>query len=163
MLDQDNNFHLISLSILITCLLDNVWILLRYHYTFITSESQRVKDGHIKKNCTYMISTWRNDIFNHHFPRWSCSITTVFTHKLNHCISSLVICYCSGSKKVQKYSVFFTDFYSFFFHNCTLFVRLGIIQWSFDPTSLWWLVSNFSIQYHLWITDWRQANKENNP
>ena len=27
MLDQDNNFYLISLSILITCLLDNVWIL----------------------------------------------------------------------------------------------------------------------------------------
>ena len=28
MLDQDNNFYLISLSILITCLLDKVWILL---------------------------------------------------------------------------------------------------------------------------------------
>ena len=28
MLDQDNNFFLISLSILITCLLSNVWILL---------------------------------------------------------------------------------------------------------------------------------------
>ena len=28
MLDQDNNFYLISLSILITCLLDNLWILL---------------------------------------------------------------------------------------------------------------------------------------
>ena len=28
MLDQNNNFYLISLSILITCLLDNVWILL---------------------------------------------------------------------------------------------------------------------------------------
>ena len=28
MLDQDNNFNLISLSILITCLLDKVWILL---------------------------------------------------------------------------------------------------------------------------------------
>ena len=27
-LDQDNNFYLISLSILITCLLDNLWILL---------------------------------------------------------------------------------------------------------------------------------------
>ena len=26
-LDQDNNFYLISLSILMTCLLDNVWIL----------------------------------------------------------------------------------------------------------------------------------------
>ena len=26
-LDQGNNFHLISLSLLITCLLDNVWIL----------------------------------------------------------------------------------------------------------------------------------------
>ena len=26
-LDRDNNFNLISLSILITCLLDNVWIL----------------------------------------------------------------------------------------------------------------------------------------
>ena len=26
-LDQDDNFNLISLSILITCLLDNVWIL----------------------------------------------------------------------------------------------------------------------------------------
>ena len=26
-LDQDNNLYLISLSILITCLLDNVWIL----------------------------------------------------------------------------------------------------------------------------------------
>ena len=25
--DQDNNFYLISLNILITCLLDNVWIL----------------------------------------------------------------------------------------------------------------------------------------
>ena len=25
MLDQDNNFYLISLNILITCLLDNVW------------------------------------------------------------------------------------------------------------------------------------------
>ena len=25
--DQDNNFYLISLCILITCLLDNVWIL----------------------------------------------------------------------------------------------------------------------------------------
>ena len=28
MLDQNNNFYLISLSILITCLLDNIWILL---------------------------------------------------------------------------------------------------------------------------------------
>ena len=27
MLDQDNNIYVISLSILITCLLDNVWIL----------------------------------------------------------------------------------------------------------------------------------------
>ena len=27
MFDQDNNFYLISLSILVTCLLDNVWIL----------------------------------------------------------------------------------------------------------------------------------------
>ena len=27
MLDQDNNFYLISLSILMTCLLDNLWIL----------------------------------------------------------------------------------------------------------------------------------------
>ena len=27
MLDQDNNLYLICLSILITCLLDNVWIL----------------------------------------------------------------------------------------------------------------------------------------
>ena len=26
MLNQDNNFYLISLSILVTCLLDNVWI-----------------------------------------------------------------------------------------------------------------------------------------
>ena len=30
MLNQDNNFYLISLSILIACLLDNVWILLCY-------------------------------------------------------------------------------------------------------------------------------------
>ena len=28
MLDQNKNFYLISLSILITCLLDNIWILL---------------------------------------------------------------------------------------------------------------------------------------
>ena len=28
MLDQDNNFYLISLSILVTFFLDNVWILL---------------------------------------------------------------------------------------------------------------------------------------
>ena len=28
MLDQDKNFFLISLSVLITCLLDNAWILL---------------------------------------------------------------------------------------------------------------------------------------
>ena len=28
MLDQDNNFQLMSLSILITCLLDNMWIVL---------------------------------------------------------------------------------------------------------------------------------------
>ena len=27
MLDQDDNFYLISLSILVTCLKDNVWIL----------------------------------------------------------------------------------------------------------------------------------------
>ena len=27
MLDRDNNFHLISLSILVTCLQDDVWIL----------------------------------------------------------------------------------------------------------------------------------------
>ena len=27
--DQDNNFYLISLNILITCLLDNVWMLWR--------------------------------------------------------------------------------------------------------------------------------------
>ena len=27
MFDQDNNFYLINLSILVTCLLDNVWIL----------------------------------------------------------------------------------------------------------------------------------------
>ena len=29
MLDQDNNYYLISLNILITCLLDNVWISLK--------------------------------------------------------------------------------------------------------------------------------------
>ena len=29
MLDQDNNFYMISLSILITCLSGNVWILKR--------------------------------------------------------------------------------------------------------------------------------------
>ena len=29
MLGQDNNFHQISLSILVTCLLNNVWILYR--------------------------------------------------------------------------------------------------------------------------------------
>ena len=28
MLDQDDNFYLISLSILVTCLSDNIWILL---------------------------------------------------------------------------------------------------------------------------------------
>ena len=47
MLDQDNNFYLLSLSILITCLLDSV---LRYHgyigtsYISITSGIYMVKE-----------------------------------------------------------------------------------------------------------------------
>ena len=36
MLDQDNHFYLISLSILITCLLDNVCVLKGRSYTLIT-------------------------------------------------------------------------------------------------------------------------------
>ena len=37
MLDQDNNFYLISLSILIACLLDNVCVLRMWRsYTLIT-------------------------------------------------------------------------------------------------------------------------------
>ena len=45
MLGQDNNFYLISLSILITRLLDNVWIfiIIRRSYMLITSGSLRVK------------------------------------------------------------------------------------------------------------------------
>ena len=38
MFDNDNNFSLISLTILITCLLDNVWIL--RGECIITSEGQ---------------------------------------------------------------------------------------------------------------------------
>ena len=38
MFDNDNNFSLISLTILITCLLDNVWIL--REECIITSEGQ---------------------------------------------------------------------------------------------------------------------------
>ena len=34
MFDQDNNFNLINLSFLITCLLNNVWILYIYIVTF---------------------------------------------------------------------------------------------------------------------------------
>ena len=44
MLGQDNNFYLISLSILITRLLDNVWMfIIRRSYMLITSGSLRVK------------------------------------------------------------------------------------------------------------------------
>ena len=45
MLGQDNNFYLISLSILITRLLDNVWmfIIIRRSYMLIASGSLRVK------------------------------------------------------------------------------------------------------------------------
>ena len=44
MLGQDINFYLISLSILITRLLDNVWMfIIRRSYTLITSVSLRVK------------------------------------------------------------------------------------------------------------------------
>ena len=44
MLGQDNNFYLISLSILITRLLDNVWMfIIRRSYMLITSVSLRVK------------------------------------------------------------------------------------------------------------------------
>ena len=45
MLGQDNNFYLISLSILITRLLDNVWIfiIIRRSYMLITSGNLRVK------------------------------------------------------------------------------------------------------------------------
>ena len=44
MFGQDNNFYLISLSILITRLLDNVWIfIIRRSYMLITSGNLRVK------------------------------------------------------------------------------------------------------------------------
>ena len=44
MLGQGNNFYLISLSILITRLLDNVWMfIIRRSYMLITSGSLRVK------------------------------------------------------------------------------------------------------------------------
>ena len=44
MLGQGNNFYLISLSILITRLLDNVWMfIIRRSYMLITSVSLRVK------------------------------------------------------------------------------------------------------------------------
>ena len=44
MLGQNNNFYLISLSILITWLLDNVWMfIIRRSYMLITSGSLRVK------------------------------------------------------------------------------------------------------------------------
>ena len=44
MLSQNNNFYLISLSILITRLLDNVWMfIIRRSYMLITSGSLRVK------------------------------------------------------------------------------------------------------------------------
>ena len=44
MLGQNNNFYLISLSILITRLLDNVWMfIIRRSYMLITSGSLRVK------------------------------------------------------------------------------------------------------------------------
>ena len=43
-LGQNNNFYLISLSILITRLLDNVWMfIIRRSYMLITSGSLRVK------------------------------------------------------------------------------------------------------------------------
>lgn len=47
---------------------------------------------------TYMICTWWYDILNHHFFCWGFSITTVLTHKLQHGITSLVLCYCRGSE-----------------------------------------------------------------
>ena len=46
MVDQDNNFYLISLGIVITCLLDNDWIIIiGRSYLLITFESYRVKYG----------------------------------------------------------------------------------------------------------------------
>ena len=39
MLDQDNNFYLISMSILVTCSLENVWLLKGKFFKLITSES----------------------------------------------------------------------------------------------------------------------------
>ena len=43
-LDQDNNFYLISLSILIFCLLNTVSVdIIERSYMLITSESKRVK------------------------------------------------------------------------------------------------------------------------
>ena len=44
MVDQDNNFYLISLGILRTCLLDNDWIIIiGRSYLLITCGSYRVK------------------------------------------------------------------------------------------------------------------------
>ena len=43
MLDQDDNFYLIGLSILITSLLNNVWDIMGRSYVLITSGSYRVK------------------------------------------------------------------------------------------------------------------------
>ena len=40
MLDQDNSFHLMSLSILMTCLLDNILIYSERSYSLINPESQ---------------------------------------------------------------------------------------------------------------------------
>ena len=37
MVDQGNNFYLLSLSILITCLLDNVWVFLGRSFVLIIS------------------------------------------------------------------------------------------------------------------------------
>ena len=48
MLDQDNNFYLINLSILITCLWDDVWDIIGRSYMLISSRSLRVK-GHFPK------------------------------------------------------------------------------------------------------------------
>ena len=39
MLDQDDNFYPISMSVLVTCSLENVWLLKGKFFKLITSES----------------------------------------------------------------------------------------------------------------------------
>ena len=52
---------------------------------------------------------------------------------------------------------------NFFFYANSLVLRdsslYRFLCWPFDPK--WWPVSNFSLQYHPWITHWCHENKGN--